>query len=121
MSRISGSFSAENCVKVVEAKLKEFGITSEKHIVACVIDGGCMMVKFGKIMSYCYHLCYAHATHLVVCYVPYKKRVDLGESSVKIESISYEEEDIDESEEIIEDLDKVLDLKFEGGIGTKIL
>ncbi|GFU76839.1 putative RNA-directed DNA polymerase from transposon X-element [Trichonephila clavipes] len=39
MLRISGSFSAENCVKAVETKLQEFGIITEKHIVACVTDG----------------------------------------------------------------------------------
>ncbi|GFX70509.1 hypothetical protein TNCV_874831 [Trichonephila clavipes] len=39
MLRISGSFSAENCVKASETKLQEFGITTEKHIVAYVTDG----------------------------------------------------------------------------------
>ncbi|GFV18931.1 uncharacterized protein TNCV_4758161 [Trichonephila clavipes] len=52
MLRISGSVSAENCVKTVETKLQEFGIITEKHIVACVTDGASMMDKFGKIMSY---------------------------------------------------------------------
>ncbi|GBN94477.1 hypothetical protein AVEN_144507-1 [Araneus ventricosus] len=41
----------------------------------------------------------------------YKKRMDLGESSVEIENISNEEEgkDIDESEKLIEDLEKASD------------
>ncbi|GFT31462.1 hypothetical protein TNCV_608801 [Trichonephila clavipes] len=39
MLRISGSFSAEICVKAVETKLQEFRIITEKHIVAYVTDG----------------------------------------------------------------------------------
>ncbi|GFS71043.1 BED-type domain-containing protein [Nephila pilipes] len=112
MLRIRGSFSAENCVKAVETKLKEFGIITEKHIVACVTDGASMMVKFGKIMSCENHLCYAHAIHLAVCDVLYNKQIDLGENIVEIEDKSHEEEDNDESEELIEDLE------FESGVGT---
>ncbi|GFS35145.1 uncharacterized protein NPIL_538571 [Nephila pilipes] len=118
MLRISGSFSAENCVKAVETKLKEFGIITEKHIVACVTDGASMMVKFEKIMSCENHLCYAHAIHLTVCNVLYNKQIDLGESIVEIEDKSHEEEDYDESEELIEDLDKALYLEFESAVGT---
>ncbi|GFU17586.1 uncharacterized protein TNCV_3989081 [Trichonephila clavipes] len=97
MLRISGSFSAENCVKAVETKLQEFGIITEKHIVACVTDGASMMVRFGKIMSY------------------------LVENTVEVEDKSHEEEDNGESEELIEDLDKALDLEFESGVGTDAL
>ncbi|GBM14423.1 hypothetical protein AVEN_246587-1 [Araneus ventricosus] len=75
-----------------------------------------MMDKFGKIVSCDYHLCYPHAIHLAVWDVLYNKRVDLGESTVEIENISYEKEGEDESEELTEDLGKALDLEFEGGI-----
>ncbi|GFX45187.1 uncharacterized protein TNCV_3432351 [Trichonephila clavipes] len=97
MLRISGSFSAENCVQAVETKLQEFGIITEKHIVACVTDGASMMVKFGKIMSY------------------------LVENTVEVEDKSHEEEDDGESKELVEDLDKALDLEFESGVGTDAL
>ncbi|GFW98920.1 BED-type domain-containing protein [Trichonephila clavipes] len=120
MLRISGSFSAENCVKVVETKLQEFEIITEKHIVACVTDGASMMVKFGKIMSCEYHLCYAHAIHLAVCDVLYNKQIDLVENTVEVEDKSHEE-DNGESEELVEDLDKALDLEFESGVGTDAL
>ncbi|GFU48021.1 uncharacterized protein TNCV_4968041 [Trichonephila clavipes] len=118
MLRISGSFSAENCVKSVETKLQEFGIITEKHIVACVTDGSSMMVKFGKIMSCQYHLCYAHAIHLAVCDVLYNKEIDLVENTVEVEDKS--NEDNGESDEL-EDLDKALDLEFESGVGTDAL
>ncbi|GFS82336.1 hypothetical protein TNCV_3340511 [Trichonephila clavipes] len=85
MLRISGSFSAENCVKVVETKLQEFGIITEKHIVACVTDVA-----------------------------------NLVENTVEVEDKSHEE-DNDESEELVGDLDKALDLEFESGVGTDAL
>ncbi|GFU89360.1 uncharacterized protein TNCV_1783421 [Trichonephila clavipes] len=120
MLRISGSFSEENCFKAVETKLQEFGIITEKHIVAYVIDGASTMVKFGKIMSCEYHPCYAHAIHLAVCDVHYNKQIDLVENTVEVEDKSHEE-DNDESEELVEDLDNALDLEFESGVGTDAL
>ncbi|GFT67814.1 uncharacterized protein TNCV_4517951 [Trichonephila clavipes] len=80
-----------------------------------------MMVTFGKIMSYEYHLCYAHAIHLAVCNVLYNKQIDLVENTVEVEDKSHEEEDNGESEELVEDLDKALDLEFESGVGTDAL
>ncbi|GFV02813.1 hypothetical protein TNCV_2304461 [Trichonephila clavipes] len=64
-------------------------------------------------MSCEYHLCYAHAIHLAVCDVLYNKQIDLVENTVEVEDKSHEEEDNGESEELVEDLDKALDLKFE--------
>ncbi|GFT81742.1 uncharacterized protein TNCV_2052431 [Trichonephila clavipes] len=69
-------------------------------------------------MSCEYHLCYAHAIHLAVCDVLYNKQIDLVENTVEVEDKSHEEEDNGESEELIEDLDKALDLEFESGCHT---
>ncbi|GFV91600.1 uncharacterized protein TNCV_770661 [Trichonephila clavipes] len=80
-----------------------------------------MMVKFGKIMSCEYHLCYAHAIHLAVCDVLYNKQIDLVENTVEVEDKSHEEEDNDESEELVEDLDKALDSEFESSVETDAL
>ncbi|GBM41147.1 hypothetical protein AVEN_4170-1 [Araneus ventricosus] len=103
----------------VKAKLKEFRITIEKHIVACVTVGASMTASFGKTMSYEYHLYYVNAIHMPVCDVLYKKIANLRESTVERENISHEKgENIDESEELIENFDKVLDLEFEGGIAA---
>ncbi|GFT76861.1 uncharacterized protein TNCV_4931591 [Trichonephila clavipes] len=72
-------------------------------------------------MSCEYHLCYAHAIHLAVCDVHYNKQIVLVENTVEVEDKSHEEEDNDESEELVEDLDKELDLEFESGVGTDAL
>ncbi|GBN47037.1 hypothetical protein AVEN_123264-1 [Araneus ventricosus] len=80
-----------------------------------------MMVKFRKIISSEYHLCYAHTIHLAVCNVLYKKRVHVEESTVQIENISYEEEGDDRNigdEELIEYLDEELDLEFDAVIAV---
>nr|GBN67507.1 hypothetical protein AVEN_226372-1 [Araneus ventricosus] len=78
-----------------------------------------MMVKFGKIMSCEYHLCYAHAIQIWTCVMSFIRK-DSGESTVELENIAHEEEeeDIDESEGLIEYLGKALDLEFEVGIAT---
>ncbi|GFX20506.1 hypothetical protein TNCV_3488631 [Trichonephila clavipes] len=78
------------------------------------------MVKFGKIMSCEYHLCYAHAIHLAVCDVLYNKQINLVENTVEAEVKSHEEGN-EESEELVEDLDKALDLEFKSGVGTDAL
>ncbi|GFT55746.1 DUF5641 domain-containing protein [Trichonephila clavipes] len=46
---------------------------------------------------------------------------DLVENTVEVEDKSHEEEDNGESEELVEDLDKALDLEFESGVGTGAL
>ncbi|GFV66710.1 uncharacterized protein TNCV_3319401 [Trichonephila clavipes] len=71
-------------------------------------------------MSCEYHLCYAHAIHLAVGDVLYNKQIDLVENTVEVEDKSHEE-DNGESEELVEDLDKALDLEFESGVGTDAL
>ncbi|GFW36146.1 uncharacterized protein TNCV_4930081 [Trichonephila clavipes] len=71
-------------------------------------------------MSCEHHLCYAHAIHLAVCDVLYDKQIDLVENTVEVEDKSLEE-DNDEREELVGDLDKVLDLEFESGVGTDAL
>ncbi|GFX99535.1 uncharacterized protein TNCV_5025911 [Trichonephila clavipes] len=72
-------------------------------------------------MSCEYHLCYAHALHLAVCDVLYNKQINLVENTVEVEDKSHEEEDKDESGELVEDLDKALDLEFESSVGTDAL
>ncbi|GFW57449.1 hypothetical protein TNCV_543591 [Trichonephila clavipes] len=56
-----------------------------------------------------------------MCNVLYNKQIDLVENTVEVEDKSHEEEDNGESEELVEDLDKALDLEFESGVGTDAL
>ena len=93
-------------------KLTDFGVKVEKHVFVCVTDGAIMMVKFWKIISSAHHMCYAHAIHLVVCDVLYKKRVYLTESANEFEAddIHESEEETNEFEELREDLSQTLDM-----------
>ena len=40
MVSISGQMPAEKAVEIVDNKLVDFDLSFEKHIVACVTDGG---------------------------------------------------------------------------------
>ena len=79
MIRIQGSLNAAKAIKLVEKRLQLFGLDLNKDVVATVTDGASLMVKFGKETCPKHVTCYAHAIHLAVCDVLYKKH-----STVKI-------------------------------------
>ena len=109
MIRIQGSLNAAKAIKLVEERLHLFGLDLNKDMVATVTDGAILMVKFGKETCPEHVTCYAHAIHLVVCDVLYKKTqhkpskdfirlVDDCESDTENDSIT-EGEDCFEEEE----------------------
>ena len=61
-----------------------------------------MMIKFEKIIGCASHMCYAHAIHLAVCDVLYKKRADLIESANE-----FEEDDSHESKEETDEFEEL--------------
>ena len=71
--RIQGSLNATKTIKLVEERLQLFGLDLNKDVVASVTDGASLMVKFGKDTCPEHVTCYAHAIHLAVCDVLYKK------------------------------------------------
>ena len=71
--RIQGSLNATKAIKLVEKRLQLFGLDLNKDVVASVTDGASLMVKFGKDTCPEHVTCYAHAIHLAVCDVLYKK------------------------------------------------
>ena len=71
--RIQGSLNATKAIKLVEERLQLFGLDLNKDVVASVMDGVSLMVKFGKDTCPEHVTCYAHAIHLAVCDVLYKK------------------------------------------------
>ena len=71
--RIQGSLNATKAIKLVEERLQLFGVDLNKDVVASVMDGASLMVKFGKDTCPEHVTCYAHAIHLAVCDVLYKK------------------------------------------------
>ena len=76
-----GSLNAAQAIKLVEERLQLFGLDLNKDVVATVKDGASLMVKFGKETCPEHVTCYAHAIHLAVCDVLYKKHIT---SRVKI-------------------------------------
>lgn len=64
--RINGSCDAIKMRSIIENHFKEFGITFNKDIVACTLDGAAVNVKFGDESPTEIQLCLAHGIHLGV-------------------------------------------------------
>ena len=71
---ISGRMTAAKTVEEVENKLPEFSLCLSWYIVAVVTDVSSAMAKFGRCVDCEHQQCYAHAIHLAVCDVLYKKQ-----------------------------------------------
>ena len=65
--------NAAKAIKLVKEQLKLLGLDLNKDVVATVTDGANLSLKFGKDTCLKHVTCYAHAIHLAVCNVPYKK------------------------------------------------
>ena len=67
MMRGRGKLDAPTIARLLRAKLVQFGITPDIHVVATTTDGATVMEAFGRQMAPIEHqLCYAHAIHLSV-------------------------------------------------------
>ena len=56
------------------AKLLEFKVSLDSHIVALVSDGAAMLRKMGHKIHAEHHVCLAHGVHLAVIEVLYKTK-----------------------------------------------
>lgn len=123
--RAVGSITSERTIEIVRDKCHSFGLelsfdtnTSEhrqQHIVAATTDGASVMVRFGKLLDEEHVMCYAHALHLAVQDVLYKRGTDLlvdyvdtgrSESDSETEhgdDNSYSEDDDEGDEDLVED------------------
>lgn len=69
-------------------------------IVAMITDGASLMVKFGKETSPLHVICYAHAIHLAICDVLYKRQPSAAFSDdLDSDSASAEEEETDDEKQ----------------------
>ncbi|XP_073715766.1 uncharacterized protein [Misgurnus anguillicaudatus] len=95
--KINGTMPAEKVKVLVQNQLKRFKLDME-HIVCCTTDGASVMVKFGRLVLPELQLCYAHAVHLAVTDVLYRRDhreelVDVPELPRAIESEEEENSD----------------------------
>ncbi|CAK1589759.1 unnamed protein product [Parnassius mnemosyne] len=79
--RIFGSMNAAKCVKLIESKLNEFGISLTHDIVAQTTDGCSLMVAFGRYIKSYHQLCIAHAIQLAIVDVLYKRNKEFDEDT----------------------------------------
>uniref|UniRef100_A0AAV2J054 Gypsy retrotransposon integrase-like protein 1 n=1 Tax=Knipowitschia caucasica TaxID=637954 RepID=A0AAV2J054_KNICA len=87
---------AEKIKELVDSHLHRFKLNMEQNIVCCTTDGASVMVKFGRLVLPELQLCYAHAVHLAVTDVLYRRvhREELADVPERVmETESEEEED----------------------------
>ena len=72
MVRVHGSLDAEAAADLCEEKLREFGLSTKRHIVAGATDGASVMVKMGESLPIIHQICLTHGIHLAVVDVIYK-------------------------------------------------
>lgn len=109
--KINGTLPAEKVKVLVDSQLQRFKLDMDEHIVCCTTDGASVMVKFGRLVLPELQLCYAHAVHLAVTDVLYRRghREELADVPERVIE-SEEEDDSDpepdeESAEYVEDGD----------------
>ena len=98
--RIHGSMDTKKAIRLVEDRLNYFGLDLNTDIVAMITDGASLMVKFGKETSPLHVICYAHAIHLAICDVLYKRQPSAAFSDdLDSDSASAEEEGTDDEKQ----------------------
>lgn len=73
LSRITGKFASEDCVRLLERTLESFHLKIENDIMCIVSDGASMMQKVGRLLSCEQILCIAHGIQIAIVKVFYKK------------------------------------------------
>ena len=88
--KIVGSLSSAKIMQLVGQRLADFNLDFDKHIVGCTTDGGSVRVKFGKEILVEHQQCLAHAIHLAISSVLYKKKLHSDQCEI-VEGTEYEE------------------------------
>ena len=78
MMRIHGTHDAAAAEEHLRDKLKEYGISLEKHVVAHTTDGESKMLSLGDRLDIIHQVCHNHGLHLAVTDVIYKVSYVLG-------------------------------------------
>ena len=76
--RINGSMNTEKAIQFVRDRLEKFHLNLDNDIVATITDGASVMMKFGKTTTPIHIACLAHAIHLCICDIVYKKNTIMG-------------------------------------------
>ena len=94
--RIRGSLPAESCIKLLEERLEIYGLNLHEDVIFITTDGASVMQKVGKLLCCDQQLCFAHAVHLAVCDVLYKKAKSLPKPNEHVDaSDDYSDSDDD--------------------------
>jgi hypothetical protein len=101
MIRVWHSQKSESLLKLVEGRLKDYGVNLSDDVIAMVTDGCSVMLKLGRIAP-CEHIvCLSHTLHLVVGDIFYKKKKKTKSAAASSSSNDENEEDSEsDSEEL---------------------
>ena len=92
--RINGIISTEKAIQFVRDRFEKFHLNLDNDIVATITDRASVMMNFGKTTTSIHIACLAHAIHLCICDILYKKNTIMGDLKN-----SCDEDDDDENED----------------------
>ena len=69
-----GSLKTEKPIELVHGRLSKFNLDLDTDIVGTITDGASVMMKFGRDTTPLHIACLAHAIHLCICDVLYRKK-----------------------------------------------
>ena len=112
MVRVTGSMPAEKALELLDARLEEFGLDRERHIVGATTDGASVMIKLGRLMNTEHQQCHSHGIHLAVVDLIYKASSSdsLPPPLVDLDEEEDSDEETEEGEE--EETDNATDSMF---------
>ena len=77
--RINGSMNTEKATQFVRDRLETLHLNLDNGIVATITDGASGRMTFGKTTTPIHIACLAHAIHLCICDIFYKKKTIMGD------------------------------------------
>lgn len=103
LERMLGSHNSNDCLELLIKKLNMFNVSLTNDVVCITTDGASVMEKLGYTSPSEYQLCFAHAIHLAVVDVIYKKKGKNNNQSTNDKDIEDDvfddDDDYDEEED----------------------
>ena len=99
MIRVKDSMKTAKAIELVKQRLMKFNLNLGSNIVSTITNGASVIMKFERLTKPLHISCLAHAIHLCIFNVLYKKNYEGHESNVPKKVLRENEEDQDESDE----------------------
>ena len=97
---MKGQFKSNDCLELLSRKFNLFNVKLSTDLVCSITDSASVMEKIGNDSPTEHQLCFAHAIHLAIADVIYKKQDDNNNQNVTDEDL---DDDSDENFDIFSD------------------